>query len=471
MLGRAEAALAIALTVVAGACSATPPPAAPVSSQSAPELVAEPSHAVEASLERGSLPAGRVRGEPIELAGLAELMAALHVPGLSIAVFDEAGVVWAQGYGLADVESGATVGTATLFQAGSISKSVNALAVLLAAADGELSLDQPVNELLKTWQLPENELSKASPVTLRKLLSHTAGTTVHGFPGYLSGAVLPSLLAVLDGRPPANTPPVRVDLLPGSQFRYSGGGTSVSQLVLMDTYSCSYPELMQERVLGPLGMSSSTYQQPLPPERLAWAAAGHQEDGSIVPSRRHVYPEMAAAGLWTTATDLALFFREVALARAGGSAKIAQSVALEMTTPISTPGSAGAAEGPGLGVFLETRNGVRFFGHGGVDEGFHARALASLDGAHGLVLMANSANGMRLFPDIERAVFTTLGWPGAAVPVAGVPSRGARRAARGATTRPFGPGRRSSALTAAPPPRRSGSSAEAPKIRFRRARS
>jgi len=429
MRRRSEVALGVALAVAAAACSAPPArtPAPPASPEPAPELAVEPTPSLEASVERGLLPAVRVQGEPIELAGLSERMAALKVTGLSIAVFDEAGVLWAKGYGLADVESRAAVGTGTLFQAGSISKSVNALAVLRAAAEGRFSLDQPVNELLRTWQLPENELTATSPVTLRRLLSHTAGTTVHGFAGYPSGAALPSLLEVLDGRAPANSPPVRVELLPGSQFRYSGGGTSVSQLVLMDTDARPYPELMQARVLGPLGLSNSSYQQPLPPERLALAAAGHQEDGSLVPSRRHVYPEMAAAGLWTTASDLALFFREIALARAGRSDKIAQSVATAMTTEVTT----GSAEGPrpGLGVFLHRLDGAGLFGHDGVDEGFHARALASLDAAHGLALMANSANGMRLFPEIERTVFAALGWPGADVPVERVRLSEAQRAA------------------------------------------
>lgn len=430
MRRRSEVALGVAAAVAAGACSAAPLPRVPGLPRHAQELAAEPSPAVEASVEQGLLPAVRVQGEPVELATLSERMAALRVPGLSIAVFDEAGVVWAKGYGLADVELETPVSPSTLFQAGSISKSPNALAVLLAAADGSLGLDQPVNELLKTWQLPENALTKASPVTLRQLLSHTAGTTVHGFPGYASGAALPSLLEVLDGRPPANTPPVRVDVLPGSQFRYSGGGTSISQLVLMDTHARPYPELMQERVLGPLGLSSSTYQQPLPPERLALAAAGHLEDGSLVPSRRHVYPEMAAAGLWTTPTDLAVFFRELALARSGRSAQIPRSVAVEMTSPIATAPAGGPdAARPGLGVFLQTLDGAGLFGHDGVDEGFHARALASLDGAHGLVLMANSANGMRLFPELERTVFATLGWPGASAVVVRVPLDDAQRAA------------------------------------------
>jgi CubicO group peptidase (beta-lactamase class C family) len=431
MRRRSEVAVGVALAVVAGACSATPPPSPAVAPKPPLELAPEPTPAIEASVERGLLPAVRVQGEPVALAALSERMAAVKVPGLSIAVFDEQGVVWAKGYGVADVESRAPVGTSTLFQAGSISKSVNALAVLLAAADGRFSLDRPVNELLQTWQLPDTPLTESEPVTLRRLLSHTAGTTVHGFPGYPSGATLPTLLEVLDGRGPANTPPVRVDLLPGSQFRYSGGGTSVSQLVLMDTYRRPYPELMREHVLGPLGLSSSTYQQPLPPERLVLAAAGHREDGSLVPSRRHVYPEMAAAGLWTTATDLALFFREISLARAGRSSKIARNVALEMTTEIATSTALGGAAGahPGLGVFLQTLDGAGLFGHDGVDEGFHARALASLDATHGLALMANSANGMRLFPEIERTVFATLGWPGAEPILVRVPSSETERAA------------------------------------------
>jgi CubicO group peptidase (beta-lactamase class C family) len=400
--------LALALALALGVACARPvsaplaPPAAP-----APEAAVEPPNALEQRFESGLVPPDPAAGDESPGVPLAQLMAELNVPGLSIAVCEHEQVVWARGYGLAQREPERPVTPSTLFQAGSISKSVNALAVLLSAERGAFSLDAPINGLLRSWALPDNELTRRSPVTLRRLLSHTAGTTVHGFPGYPTGAPLPTLPQVLDGAAPANTPPVRVELLPGSAFRYSGGGISITQLVLTDHYGRSYPALLDELVLAPLGMASSTYEEPLPPERLALAAVGYGPEGTVIPSERHVYPEMAAAGLWTTPSDLATFFCELGRARAGRSTKVSQAVAREMTTEVDPKAHAA------LGVFLSERNGAAFFGHGGVDEGFQASALASQGGGFALVMMANSANGVRLFPAVERTVFAVLGWPGA----------------------------------------------------------
>jgi CubicO group peptidase (beta-lactamase class C family) len=401
----------IALGAAVCACSAAPAAPARAPAPLATAVPVEGPPELEQRVEWALLPPLQVQGEALAPTTLRERMAALKVTGLSIAVFDEAGQVWAKGYGLADAETREAVTVRTLFQAGSISKSVNALAVLLAASRGAFSLDVPVNDLLSEWKLPDSPLTKQTPVTLRRLLSHTAGTTVHGFPGYPTGAPLPTLLEVLDGAPPANTPPVRVELLPGAQFRYSGGGTTITQLVLVDAFSQPYPVILEQQVLGPLGMSSSTFQQPLSGDWLRRAAAGHGADGAVIPTRRHVYPEMAAAGLWTTPTDLVTFFRELALARAGRSKAIPAELAREMTDLIDPEARVG------LGVFLYERRGAPLFGHDGVDEGFNASAVSSLDGVHGVVMMANSASGMRLFPDIERTVFAALGWAGADAPV------------------------------------------------------
>jgi CubicO group peptidase (beta-lactamase class C family) len=134
--------------------------------------------------------------------------------------------------------------------------------------------------------------------------------TVHGVPGYAAGAAVPTVPQILDGAPPANTPPVRVDLVPGSRWRYSGGGYTIAQLAMSDTLGRPFPDLTRTLLLGPAGMSRSTYEQPLPASRLAEAAAGYRGDGSPVAGKRHVYPEMAAAGLWTTAGDLARSYRD-----------------------------------------------------------------------------------------------------------------------------------------------------------------
>ncbi len=364
-----------------------------------------------ARVEQGLLPAVQVEGEEARRS-LSDRMRELKIPAISVAVFADHRLLWARAYGVADVETGAGVGPETLFQAGSISKPVNALGVLGAVAEGALALDRPINESLTGWKLPDNALTRATPVTLRQLLSHTAGTTVHGFPGYAPGEPVPSVPQVLDGAAPANTPPVRVDLAPGTGYRYSGGGTTISQLALSERLGQPYPALMAARVLGPLGMSHSTYEQPLPASRLSQAAAGHDSEGRAIAGKRHTYPEMAAAGLWTTPSDLARFMIEVGLARAGRSRRVSQEVALQMTTKVAdVPDSPGVAIG--LGLFLRERNGARLYGHSGADAGFQAFASASLDGGYGVVVMANSDNGFRIFDEIERAVYAEYGWPGA----------------------------------------------------------
>ena len=247
------------------------------------------------------------RADPIDDT-VAALMAKRKIHGLSLAVIQDGAIVKAQGYGFIDGSGKTPVTTDTLFQAGSISKPVSALGMLALVEKERLSLDADVNGVLKTWKVPENDLTKTERVTLRRLLSHSAGLTVHGFPGYAVGTTVPTLVQVLDGNKPANTAAIRVDLLPGSKWRYSGGGYTVAQQLVIDVAGQSFPAFMHATVLKPLGMTASTFEQPLPAEKAALTATGHLPTGARpVPGRWHIYPEMAAAGLWTTPSDLARF--------------------------------------------------------------------------------------------------------------------------------------------------------------------
>ena len=306
---------------------------------------------------------------------------------------------------LTDRETGAPATNETLFQAGSISKPVAATGALRMVEDGRLTLDAPVNEFLTSWQLPENELTAVTPVTIRQLLSHTAGTTVHGFPGYPPSKPVPTVQQVLDGTPPANTAAVRVDIPPGSTVRYSGGGTTIVQLAMMDVSAEPFPALLRRLVLEPAGMGLSTYENPLPPPRLAEAAAGYRRDGAPVPGKRHTYPEMAAAGLWTTPTDLARFAIAIQNSLRGTAGGVLRpETAREMVTPVM--GEAG------LGFFLWDNGGPEYFQHGGADEGFQALLFASRDGGYGVAVMANSDNGGAIAQEIMRAVALEYEWEG-----------------------------------------------------------
>jgi CubicO group peptidase (beta-lactamase class C family) len=351
-------------------------------------------------VEQGLLPEVLIQGDPSW--SIAERMKFYKVPGLSIAVIKDFKVDWARAYGVKDIDTNEPVTTETLFQAGSISKSVNAMVAMKKVEQGKISLDEPINNKLVTWKLPDNEFTTKKKVTLRNLLSHTAGTTVHGFPGYAVNEKIPTLPQVLDGASPANTAPVRVDFEPGSKFRYSGGGITIAQLAIMDIEKQPYPEIAKKTVLEPLRMTNSTYTQPLPDAWRKQAASGHRPDGSLVAGKIHVYPEMAAAGLWTTPTDLAKFAIDLQLSLAGRANKVLSkdSVAM-MTTPFM--------ENVGLGFFIERHENTLYFGHGGADEGFRAELLVSREKGSGAVVMANSDNG-NILREVLRGVAREYGW-------------------------------------------------------------
>lgn len=334
---------------------------------------------------------------------LAERMKRWDVEGVSVAVIRDSEIRWAKAWGLADREEGTPATTETLFQAGSISKPVAAAGALRLVEEGELDLDRPINSFLTSWQLPENDLTRREPVTLRRLMSHTAGTTVHGFPGYAPWDAVPTIPQVLDGASPANTAPVRVDLLPGSEVRYSGGGVTIEQLAMTDVTGEPFPALMRRLVLEPAGMTHSTYENPLPPSRLPEAAAGYRRNGAPVPGKRHTYPEMAAAGLWTTPTDLGRFAIAIQRSLRGEPDGVLDSTtAWSMVTPVK--GQAG------LGFFMQHLDGAAYFGHNGADEGFQALLVASRDGGYGAVVMANSDNGAALAEEIVRAIAREYAW-------------------------------------------------------------
>ena len=351
-------------------------------------------------VEQGLLPAVLIKGEPSF--SITERMKFYKVPALSIAVIKDFKIEWARAYGLKDLESNEPATTETLFQAGSISKSVNAMVVMKKVEQGRIALDEDINSKLTSWKLPDNEFTAKKKVTLRNLLSHTAGTTVHGFPGYAITEKVPTLQQVLDGATPANTAPVRVDLEPGTRFRYSGGGTTISQLAIMDIEKKPYPDIARETVLAPLGMRNSTYSQPLPADWRKKAATGYRANGNEVEGKIHIYPEMAAAGLWTTPTDLAKFAIELQLSLAGRSNKILTKQSVETMT-------SSFMEDVGLGFFIEKHGNALYFGHGGADEGFRAELLVSRDKGYGIAVMVNSDNGL-ILREVIRGVAREYGW-------------------------------------------------------------
>jgi CubicO group peptidase (beta-lactamase class C family) len=329
-----------------------------------------------------------------------------QIPGLSIAIIEGGKIVKAQGYGVTELGGKTAVTAATLFQAGSISKPVAALGALLLVEQGKLALDEDVNRKLLAWKVPENAFTAEKKVTLRGLLSHSAGLTVHGFAGYAIDEPAPTVGQILNGEKPANSRPVRVDILPGSTMRYSGGGYTVMQQLMDDVTGKPFAEFMRDAVLLPMGMQSSSYLQPPPPDRARANASGYYADRRAVQGRWHIYPEMAAAGLWTNPSDLARFAIGVQRSLAGSANPVISAGLARQWLSEQKPGV-------GLGLFLKGVGKEQQFSHGGRDEGFDSLLVATSESGQGAVIMINANDNSRMKDRIVAAIASEYKWPGA----------------------------------------------------------
>lgn len=338
-------------------------------------------------------------------ASLRARMAEARVPGVSIAFVEGGRLKWTRSYGVRSAGSLDPVTVSTQFQAASLSKAVAAAAALRLVDRGTLSLDAPVNARLRSWRLPASREFDVNRVTLRRLLSHTAGLTVSGYPGYPRGSRVPTLVQSLSGAPPATTAPVHLFAAPGGETAYSGGGYGILQLLMQDSSRRQFAPLMQSLVLKPAGMMRSSFDQPR--EQLA---AGHDAEGRRIPGGSHIYPELAAAGLWTTASDYGRFLIALQKSWGGGpNALLSTRASRLMMTPVSTE--------YGMGVTVIERDGRRMILHGGSNEGFQSRFLAFLDGREeGLVIMTNGEGGGALAAAIQRTIAMAYGWPDPSAP-------------------------------------------------------
>ncbi|MFN8239464.1 MAG: serine hydrolase domain-containing protein [Bacteroidales bacterium] len=325
-----------------------------------------------------------------------------RIKGLCIAVIRDYKIEWIKGYGLADSAENRPVDLNTLFQAASISKTINSMGIMRLVQEGRLDLDADINKYLRTWKSPFDTITTA------QLLSHTAGLSQHGFPGYLRGVSLPDITQILNGEPPADTKAVVPLARPGQRVIYSGGGVTISQLLLTDITGQPYDRWMKREVLDPLGMKSSFYTQPPPASSFKNLATGYKPDGSEVPGKYHVYPELAAAGLWTNPGDLARYIIETQLCYNGKSEKV---ISTELMKKRLTPVIDNAA----LGVFIVKRGSGTWFLHDGGNEGFTCMAIGSLDSGDGAVIMTNSDNGS-IMDEVINSVATVYAWKDYYVP-------------------------------------------------------
>jgi CubicO group peptidase (beta-lactamase class C family) len=342
------------------------------------------------------------------VATIGQRMSEAGVPAVSVAFIENGKVSWSRTFGEVLAGSCRQASPETLFQAASLSKAVTAAAALRMVDMGQLSLDRDVLAQLKGWRLPNGTDGPA--ITLRQLLSHTAGLSVAGYPGYAAGGPVPTLAESLAGAGKTNTPALRLFAAPGGQMAYSGGGYSVVQLLMTEASGQSFETLADRILLRPAGMNRSSFQQPLSAAQKQVAARAHDAQGRPVAGGGHIYPELAAAGLWTTAADYARFLIAIQDSWAGGRGALLRSqTARAMVNPVMS--------NYGLGVVAAGPGGRWFITHGGSNEGFQCRFAAFLDGSRqGVVIMTNSENGGRLAAAIQRTLAQAYGWPEAQLP-------------------------------------------------------
>lgn len=334
---------------------------------------------------------------------ITERMAKLKVKGLSIAVIHDFKMVWAKGYGWADEGEKRPMTTETLFEPGSISKTLNAIGILKLAQDKKVDLNADINTYLTSWKFPYDSLSKGKIITLAHLLSHTGGLSTHGFPGHNINGPIPTLLEVLDGKKPAVTPAVRSLFEPGLKFQYSGGGTSISQVILTDIVRQPYDVWMYDNVLKPVGMTNSTYSQPPAKEWRPLCASAYNRDGTPIVDKFHVYPEQAAAGLWMTPSDLCNYIIDMQLAYKGKPSKVLNS---EMVQLHLTPYNNGPTA---LGTFIEDHDGVKYFQHSAGNDGFCGQFYGSLEDGNGVVVFLNTDDG-KILSEVINSVAKVYNW-------------------------------------------------------------
>ena len=331
-------------------------------------------------------------------------MEELNIPGVSITVFDNNQILWSKGYGLKNKETGEKVNENTVFQAASISKPVASVAAFKLIENHKLALDENVNLKLKRWQVPDNEFTEKEKVTLSRIMSHTSGLGTSGFQGYCIKDSIPTLIEILRGSEITNSEPVRVVQKPGESELYSGGGMEVLQMLMEDVSGKEFHQLLDDLVLSPTGMKSSSFKFPLPEALRKLTSNGYDENGNVVCGGYHIYPEKAAAGLWASPSDLARFMIALGKSYRGeDTGLLKQSTAETMMTRVPNAG--------GIGIGIDGEGKAFRFRHTGGNAGFTCYAISFANTGRGVVIMTNSDNGFPLIHEIVRAVSRAYGWP------------------------------------------------------------
>jgi CubicO group peptidase (beta-lactamase class C family) len=359
-----------------------------------------------AAVERNLIPAIVNTGSEPTGMSLSDRMRHFQVPGVSIAVINNGEVEWAKGYGVTEAGGTQAVATDTVFQAASVSKPVSVAGIMLLAQAGVIDITRNVNDYLTSWHLADNDLTKTNKATVQRLMSHTGGTNVSGFAGYTIGSAIPTLLQVLNGAPPAVTEAIRIIYEPGTRYSYSGGGMEVLQQMAEDVTKMPFRSYMKSNVFDRLGMNSSDFVQPMAGPLAAQSAKGHDMDGVMLPGGWRIYPELIAAGLWTTPTDLATLFLEVQKAAVfnKGTLLTQETANRILTKQLNSNPSMG------LGFALQEGKGGLIFNHSGSVFGYKSYVTVCRDRGQGISIMTNGDNGYALMMEILRSVAKVYDW-------------------------------------------------------------
>lgn len=374
----------------------------PIAAVLALAALSAPAHADDkaassADIDTALVPLVWFEGEEDKRLTLAERRKELNVNAASVAVMRGGEIAWARAYGEGTDEE-------TLFQLASLSKTVAAAGIVALAFEKGVTLDEDISGSLTGLDL-ERLNPDGLPITLRKLLSHTNGTTVSGFPGYLMSDPVPSTSEVIEGTGGTNTDPVVVKPNPTGERRYSGGGFTVAQHWAEVVSGEAFPAVMRRLVLDPVGMKRSTFASGTAEtfERDN-VARGFQFSGEMVPGGWRIHPEQAAASLWSTPREYLRFVRALMKAMDGdGSAGIAPAVAAEMTKPIASE--------YGLGIGVAEIEGAIRLNHSGSNRGYKSNFMAYPATGDAVISVANSDRGFALVGDIGRTANVVYGWP------------------------------------------------------------
>jgi CubicO group peptidase (beta-lactamase class C family) len=322
------------------------------------------------------------------LAEVEFILSKLDIPGVSIAVINDYEIVESFAIGVIDQDTQQLVTEQTVFQAASISKTIAAIAIIKWAADNQIALDSDVNQLLRSWYLPENGLAEQHKASIENILRHSAGINVPGFPGYNRNTTLPTLDQILNGSSLTKTDAIKLITEPTTQWKYSGGGYTVLQKMVEDQTGLRFQEFMHQQIIEFLALDNSTFEQDNNLDNLV-RSGGHVQGSSSIDGEYHIYPELAAAGFWSNAHDLAQIAIQLQLALKSESDLLTFEQVQQMLT--STVKS---TYGMGLELF---ENG--YFGHTGANEGFRSFMRLNRSG-YGLVVLTNSDDAEQLMKSL-----------------------------------------------------------------------